>query len=212
MNDNLKKNIIGKHYFKFIVIVLLSVWIFTLFKLFYKTEDNTSKTLEALKSIESYSTNISITCKNNKQELVYTGKQKYLKNKGSLIELGKNTYLYKDGKRYVKNNDTGKVIEEKAEKEDVFRLSFIEEYLNYLYTEQNLKNIKTKSEGKDEETLCFQLLGNNENLRSAKLIISNIEGLPKELIILNKKNEVTVKIKYENFLKNEKVNEAELKF
>lgn len=206
------KNIIAKHYFKFIVIILLLILSFNIFKIFSKKEDDIYIKLDSLKNMTSYATNISITCKNDKQELIYTGKQKYIKDKGGILQLEKNDYLYKNGKLYIKNKGTGKVIEERNKKDDIFRLSFMEEYLKYIYMDQNLQNIKVKSEKKGEETLCFPIMGNNENLKNAKLVINNLDGLPRELIILNKKNEVTVKIKYEKFLKNAEVNEEELKF
>ncbi|MFX0549413.1 germination lipoprotein GerS-related protein [Hathewaya histolytica] len=202
----------GNKVFRFLVIILLIIWGAFMLKLCTKKQESVFDSIQSLKNIQSYSASIEIISKNDKQELLYSGTQKYKKNVGSKLELEKNIYLYKDGKLYVKDKYNSKVFQDEKEKTDLFKITFIDECLKYLYTDKNLKSIKEKKNKEEIETLHFVLPGNNENVNSAKLIIDIKSKTPKELLILNKEHKVTTKIKYKDFINNVKIDESEFKF
>ncbi|AWZ47633.1 hypothetical protein C3495_01695 [Clostridiaceae bacterium 14S0207] len=181
----------------FILVIILG---FNIYKILTVGKKDTLNSLESLKSMSSYTSKIDIIMKNNKEEILYSGEQKYKRYQGSKLELEKNTYFFKNDKIYVKDNK-GKIYEEKSQ-DGMYKLCFIEQYLQYLYLQQYSKEKNIEYEGKTCQVFKFEVPMNNSNLQKACVILDKKEKIPKMIKVFNRKGEETLIVKYKEFLKN----------
>lgn len=170
-------------------------------------EDN--NIIDNIKVMQSYKTKVNITVKNDKQEILYCGQQIYKSSKGSKMTLEKNKYMIKDGKLLVQDQN-GKRYEENKE-DALYRLSFIEEYLRYIYIDNKIDHKEKTYDGIPCEVFSFELIGNNDNIYKAKMFFDKKTSNPIEIKIYNKKGQETINIKYAEFIRNLKIDDNEFK-
>lgn len=169
-----------------------------------------NKVTNKLKDLESYSSDVHINVNNDKQKLTYVGKQYYLRGAGSRLELEKQrVFLFKDDNIYVTDLSNGLKYSTLENAQDIFKLSFIGEYVNLLYTNEVIKySYKTEDNNK---YLLIELIipGNNRNMSKGILYVKESNNLPEKIIICDAKGKENVEITYENFAPNSKL-ETEL--
>jgi len=146
-----------------------------------------------LKNMDSYTTEMNMDVKNDKQTINYKAKQSYLRGGGYKLELNKNrVFIYKnDNKIYVSDKNSGTKYVQSKDFDEVFKLSFIGEYIGLLYTNEEIKYV-TKTINNIEYTVIELLIpGNNKNINKALLYVNNKSMLPTKwlftILIIRKK-------------------------
>ena len=176
-----------------------------------KKPKNTNDILTYLKNMESYTTELNIDVKNDKQTINYKAKQTYLRGGGYKLELNKNrVFIFKtDDKIYVSdNNNKIKYVQSKSF-DEVFKLSFIGEYIGLLYTNEEIKYKMETINGIEYSVINLFIPGSNKNINNALLYINTKSMIPERLVIYDVKGKEKINITYTNFLANVKVEPAE---
>lgn len=206
---SVKKKLINKRSiisFSLFLVCLTCIGIYIKNISFTKDDNNI---IENIKVMQSYKTKVNIMVKNDKQEILYCGEQIYKSSIGSKMNLEKNQYILKDGKLLVK--DEKNMAYEENKEDLVYRLSFLEEYLRYIYLDSKIDHKEKTYDGVPCEVFSFELIGNNDNMYKAKIFFDKKTGNPIETKIYNKKGKETVTIKYMEFIKNIKIEDDEFK-
>lgn len=162
-----------------------------------------------LKELSSYSCSADITIKNNKDTYTYSTNQIYSKEVGTRIELGKDrVYIYLQDKIYVTDlkNNLKYLMDKNVD--GIYRLSIIREYVNLLYTNENIKyNYKT-ADGQEYQTIELIIPGNNRNMSKAILYVNMKTKSPYKLYIYDLKDVERVEILYNDFKPNIDINKT----
>lgn len=201
----MKKNMI------IILSIVLAVICFLLLifmpKLLKNKKINPENIIDNLKDLKSYSTNMSIEIKNDKQKLKYDCKQMYKRGVGYRLEIDKNRVLvFKDDKIYVTDLENNCLYSTGKEFDEVYKIGFIGEYIKLLYTDEKI-NYSNKKENEKEYLLIDLIIpSNNKNIKRAVMWVEKKEKKPYKTIIYNEDSEETIEIKYNNFQKNIDVN------
>jgi outer membrane lipoprotein-sorting protein len=173
-----------------------------------KAIDPNSTTLY-LKELSSYICSADIKIKNNKNTYTYSTNQTYLKDVGTRIELDKDrVYIYLDEKIYVTDlkNSLKYLMDKNVD--GIYRLSIIGEYINLLYTNENIKyNYKT-IDGLKYQTIELIIPGNNRNMSKAILYVDMKTKLPQKLYIYDSKDVERVEIVYNEFKPNVEIDKG----
>ena len=171
-----------------------------------KNTDPNSLTMY-LKELSSYSCRADIKIKNSKDTYTYSTNQSYLKDIGSRIELGKDrVYIYLDDKIYVTDlkNNLKYLMDKNVD--GIYRLSIIQEYINLLYTNENIKYNSKNIDGQEYQTIELIIPGNNRNMCKAILYVNTKTKSPYKLYIYDSKEQERVEIVYNDFKANIEVN------
>ena len=156
-----------------------------------------------LKELTSYSCGADIKIKNNRDTYTYSTYQIYSKEVGTRIELGKDrVYIYLDDKIYVTDlkNNLKYLMDKNVD--GIYRLSIIEEYVNLLYTNENIKYNYKNIDGQKYQTIELIIPGNNRNMSKAILYVNVKTKLPHKLYIYDSKDQERVEIVYNEFKPN----------
>lgn len=162
--------------------------------------------LNHLKSLSSYSANINIKIKNDRQELIYECKQFYDKIQGYRLEVGSDrVQIYKEKKIYMKDNNNGSryVLEDNFDQ--TYSLSFIGKYIGLLYTNETINYSLKEIEGISYQIIELLLPGNNRNMHRADMYINTRTYLPEKVIIYDWKAKERVFITYSDLKVNEEM-------
>ncbi|MPQ33533.1 hypothetical protein E4V42_19165 [Clostridium estertheticum] len=176
-----------------------------------KTPKDTNDITTFLKNMDSYTTNMNMDIKNDKQTINYKAKQSYLKGGGYKLELNKNrVFIYKsDDKIYIKDKNNGRSYVQSKSFDAVLKLSFIGEYIGLLYTNEEIKYV-TKNVNNIEYTVINLFIpGNNKNINNALLYVNNKSMLPEKMIIYDNSGKEKINITYTNFIANLKIEPKE---
>ncbi|MCB2353282.1 germination lipoprotein GerS-related protein [Clostridium estertheticum] len=190
-----------------LLIVLSSV----LFTSCDKTPKDTNDITTFLKNMDSYTTNMNMDIKNDKQTINYKAKQSYLKGGGYKLELNKNrVFIYKsDDKIYINDKNNGRSYVQSKSFDEVLKLSFIGEYIGLLYTNEEIKYV-TKTVNNIEYTVINLFIpGNNKNINNALLYVNNKSMLPEKMVIYDTSGKEKINITYTNFSANLKIEPKE---
>ncbi|MCB2305258.1 hypothetical protein LGL08_02240 [Clostridium estertheticum] len=176
-----------------------------------KTPKDTNDITTFLKNMDSYTTNMNMDIKNDKQTINYKAKQSYLKGGGYKLELNKNrVFIYKsDDKIYINDKNNGRSYVQSKSFDEVLKLSFIGEYIGLLYTNEEIKYL-TKTVNNIEYTVINLFIpGNNKNINNALLYVNNKSMLPEKMIIYDTSGKEKINITYTNFIANLKIEPKE---
>ncbi|MBX4258692.1 hypothetical protein KTC96_18205 [Clostridium estertheticum] len=176
-----------------------------------KTPKDTNDITTFLKNMDSYTTNMNMDIKNDKQTINYKAKQSYLKGGGYKLELNKNrVFIYKsDDKIYINDKNNGRSYVQSKSFDEVLKLSFIGEYIGLLYTNEEIKYV-TKNVNNIEYTVINLFIpGNNKNINNALLYVNNKSMLPEKMIIYDTSGKEKINISYTNFIANLKIEPKE---
>lgn len=168
--------------------------------------------LEGLKNIDSYTSDVTIDIKNDRQTVKYSGKQYYIKNKGYRFDLGEERiFIYNGDNIYVKDlkNNTQYITENSFD--EVFKIGFINECVKLIYTNEELKIKDNKTNDKNYKVVNLILPGNNKSLYEADLYINSKGIIPEYLKIYDSKHNEVIMVTYKNFNKNEEIKEEIMK-
>lgn len=165
-----------------------------------KSQKNPNEVTDFLKDLDSYSTDFIMEVKNDKQTIAYEGKQFYNKDLGYRLELGEDrVFIYKSDKIYV--NDIKNNVKYTTDKDfdSTYKLSFINEYIMLLYTNEDIKYDFKDIEGKKYQLINLTIPGGNKEISKAVMYVDTKSYLPEWVIIYDEKDQERVKITYKNF-------------
>jgi outer membrane lipoprotein-sorting protein len=183
------------------VLLVVGAMVFTIIS---KPKD-ANDVLSFLKDIKQYKSDVSIEVVNDIQTLLYKGQQTYKKDLGYKLDLGQGrTFIFKGDEVVVIDKENQRDYKVDKTFDEVFKYSFIGEYIGLIYTNEDL-NFKKESIN-EEEFLLIELLipGSNRNLSKGVLYVSTKDSLPKKLLIYDNKDRERIRVTYENFDCNEK--------
>ncbi|MBU3213611.1 hypothetical protein LL033_12485 [Clostridium estertheticum] len=190
---------------------LLFVLTSVLFTSCDKTPKDTNDITTFLKNMDSYTTNMNMDIKNDKQTINYKVKQSYLKGGGYKLELNKNrVFIYKsDDKIYINDKNNGRSYVQSKSFDEVLKLSFIGEYIGLLYTNEEIKYVTKKVNNIEYTVIDLFIPGNNKNINNALLYVNNKSMLPEKMIIYDTSGKEKINITYTNFIANLKIEPKE---
>jgi outer membrane lipoprotein-sorting protein len=176
-----------------------------------KKPKDTNYIINYLKDIESYTTEMNMDIKNDRQTINYKEKQSYLKGGGYKLELNNDrVFVYKnDNNIYVSDKNSGRKYVQSKDFDEVLKLSFIGEYIGLLYTNEEIKySIKNIN---DIEYLVIDLFipGNNKNINNALLYVNTKNMIPDKMVVYDILSKEKIVITYTNFIPNAKVEPEE---
>lgn len=200
---------------KTLLLLLSLMFLFSsvLFTSCNKKPKDTNDITTYLKNIKSYTTNMNMDIKNDKQTINYKAKQSYLRGGGYKLELNKNrVFIYKtDDKIYISDKNNGRSYVQSKSFDEVFKLSFIGEYIGLLYTNEEIKYVTKKIDGIEYTVINLFIPGNNKNINNALLYVNNKNMLPSKMVIYDTSGKEKIDITYTNFLPNVKIEPSEFK-
>ncbi|MBW9150866.1 germination lipoprotein GerS-related protein [Clostridium estertheticum] len=176
-----------------------------------KTPKDTNDITTFLKNMDSYTTNMNMDIKNDKQTINYKAKQSYLKGGGYKLELNKNrVFIYKsDDKIYINDKNNGRSYVQSKSFDEVLKLSFIGEYIGLLYTNEQIKYVTKNINNIGYTVIDLFIPGNNKNINNALLYVNNKSMLPEKMIIYDTSGKEKINITYTNFIANLKIEPKE---
>ncbi|MBK5239605.1 germination lipoprotein GerS-related protein [Clostridium sp.] len=176
-----------------------------------KKPKDTNDITTFLKNIESYTTEMSMDIKNDRQTINYRATQTYLRGGGYKLELNSDrVFLYKtDNNIYVSDKNSGTKYIQSKDFDEVFKLSFIGEYIGLLYTNEEIKYAIESNNGIEYTVINLFIPGNNKSINNALLYVNTKSMIPEKMIIYDVKGKEKIHITYTKFLPNVKVESSE---
>jgi outer membrane lipoprotein-sorting protein len=200
MNKKVIFSLVGV--FTAFVLLIVGVMVFTVIS---KPKD-VNDIVSHLKEIKQYKSDVNLEVVNDMQTLLYKGHQTYKKDLGYKLDLGEGrTFIFKGDEITVIDKENQKDYKVDKTFDEVFKYSFIGEYIELINTNEEL-NFK-KETINEEELLLIDLLipGSNRNMFKGVMYVSVKENLPKKLVIYDTKDKERIRCTYENFVYGEKV-------
>lgn len=189
----------------FLIIALFSSLFFSGCKT-RKMEPN--EVTDFLKDMNSYSTDVSIQIKNDKQTINYNCKEFYRQDIGYRLEINQDrVMIYKNNKIYINDIKNNKKYVAKEDFDNLYSYSFIGEYIRLLYTDENVKySYKTES---GREFLLIKLIipGGSREINNAVMYVDNKSFKPEKVIIFDDKGNEKVLVEYKKLILDEDVSE-----
>ena len=159
--------------------------------------------LTKLKELNKYSTDITMTFKNDRVTDVYKGKLVFSREKGYILELDNGRrMIFNSDEIKIKDSITGDEYVRKTENDKIHKFIFLEEYIKLLYTDQKL-NFTMQQENETEYLIIhLKINEENDNMKTASLWVDKVKVEPKKIVVYNKDNKESISIEYRNFDKN----------
>ncbi|SHH57861.1 germination lipoprotein GerS-related protein [Clostridium grantii] len=173
-----------------------------------KKELQAEDVISELKEIGAYSCDIAIHNKNSKQTVTYNCKQYYNSQFGHRLEIDDERILiFKGNDISINDLNNGAFYSTDDDFDSVFKLSFVEEYIGLLYTDEEIKYVFENEEGKNIMLIYLNIPGSNRNLNKAVMYVDADEVVPIKTIIYDFQDKEKIQFVYENFQKSEDVGE-----
>ncbi|MGV8983934.1 germination lipoprotein GerS-related protein [Clostridium sp.] len=176
-----------------------------------KKPKNTNDIITFLKNMESYTTEMNMDVKNDKQTINYKASQSYLRGGGYKLQLNNNrVFIYKsDDNIYISDKNNGTKYVQSKDFDEVLKLCFIGEYIGLLYTNEEIKYSVETSNDVEYSVINLFIPGNNKNINNAMLYVNSKSMLPEKLLIYDTKGKEKIKVTYTNFHPNVKIEPSE---
>lgn len=195
---------------KKIILIALSIFIIIsgsfIFKYKNSKDRNPNDAIDCLKSLDSYTCDVDVHIKNSKQEIEKKCRQFYSKKYGNKLEIdGKRVLLYKENNITVRdlNNNNQYVLDKNFD--DVFKLSFIEQYIGLLYTNHDIENSFKTIEKRQYQLIELTIPGNNRNLNRAILYVNLENNNPEKIVVYDIKGKEILSFLYSKFIPNAEI-------
>jgi outer membrane lipoprotein-sorting protein len=159
-----------------------------------------------LKYLDGYSTDFVMETKNDKQTITQEGKQYYNKGQGYRLELGQDrVFIYKEDKIYVQ--DVKNKFKYTLDKgfDNGYKISFINEYINMLYTNEEIKYDIKDIESKKYQLIELIIPGGSRETSKAVMYVDLKTCIPQWIFVYDDKENERIKITFKNFQANPEV-------
>ena len=176
-----------------------------------KKPKDTNDITTFLKNMESYTTEMNMDIKNDKQKINYKAKQTYLRGGGYKLELNNDrVFIFKnDNNIYISDKNNGRKYVQSKDFDEVLKLSFIGEYIGLLYTNEEIKYVMKKINDIEYTVIDLFIPGSNKNINNALLYVNNKTMIPEKMVIYDTNGKEKIEITYTNFLPNVQIEESE---
>ncbi|MFU0824130.1 germination lipoprotein GerS-related protein [Clostridium sp.] len=173
-----------------------------------KKEKNPNDAIDYLKSLNSYTCDVSVHIKNSMQEIETQCKQFYRKDYGHRLDIDKDRILlYKKNDIIVSDLNNNMKYTLDKEFDSVYKLSFIEEYIGLLYTDEDIESSFKEIEGREYQLIQLNIPGNNRNICKAVMYVNLEDNCPDKIVIYDIKGNEVLNFIYKNFVPNAEVSE-----
>lgn len=163
-------------------------------------DEKTKDVVPYLRNIKSYSTDMDMTIKNDKQKLNYLGKQFYAQGLGYRLELNKErVFIYTDDKVYVSDLINGQKYTTENGSGNMYKISFLNEFVKLLYANGEINYTFKEIDGQIYELVTTSIAENNRNMDRLVLYVNQKEKEPRGLVVYDAKGNEKIAIKYRNF-------------
>jgi len=161
--------------------------------------------------MESYTTEMNMELKNDKQTINYKARQSYLRGGGYKLELNNNrVFIYKaDNNIYISDKNNGTKYVQSKDFDEVLKLCFIGEYIGLLYTNEKIKYSMETINDIEYTVINLFIPGSNKNINNAMLYVNSKSMIPEKLLIYDIKGKEKIKITYTDFHPNVKIEPLE---
>ena len=164
-----------------------------------KPARNVEEVLDFIKSIESYESYVEYEIKNDKKASIKKAKQYFHKDEGYRLELEqKRVYVYKEDSIEVEDIVNNAKYSLDKDFDELYRFTFIGEYIKYLYSSQDIKYFCKNLEGKNYMVVELIIPGNNRNLKTAFMYVDLTKNLPEKIVIFDERGNERVSAIYRN--------------
>lgn len=161
-----------------------------------------------LKDLESYSANVSIQIKNDKQTINYDCNEFFKKDVGYRLEINKDrVMIYKNNKIYINDIKNNSKYTAKEDFDNLYRLSFIGEYISLLYTDEDIKYSYKTINGREFLLIKLIIPGGSREINNAVMYVDNNSFKPEQLIIYDDKGKERVLVEYKKIVLDEDVSD-----
>ena len=176
-----------------------------------KKPKDTNDITTFLKNMESYTTEMNMDVKNDKQKINYKARQSYLQGGGYKLELNNDrVFIYKnDDNIYISDKNNGTKYVQSKDFDEVLKLSFIGEYIGLLYTNEEIKYVIKNINDIEYTVIDLFIPGSNKNINNALMYVNTKTMLPERLVIYDIKGKEKIEITYTKFLPNAKIEPSE---
>ncbi|WMJ80498.1 germination lipoprotein GerS-related protein [Clostridium sp. MB40-C1] len=171
-----------------------------------KKEVDPNRVVKSLKDLNSYTCDVDINIKNTRQGIKFECKQFYDKRYGGRLDLnGDRKFIYRKNDIVVNDlkNDKEYIVDKKFD--SVYKLSFIQEYINLLYTNEEIRYSTQTTDDKVYQLIHLIIPGNNRNINKAIMYVNIENNLPEKTIICDIKGNEAISFVYKNFTTNPKL-------
>jgi outer membrane lipoprotein-sorting protein len=170
-------------------------------------QDDPNKVLDFLKDLDAYSTDFVMETKNDKQTITQEGKQFYNKKQGYRLELGQDrVFIYKSDKIYVHDVKNNFKYTLDKDFDSGYKITFINEYINLLHTNEEIKYALKEIEGKKYQLIELIIPGGNEEISKAVMHVNIKTRCPEWIFVYDEKENERIKISYKSFQANPELN------
>nr|WP_275935994.1 germination lipoprotein GerS-related protein [Clostridium haemolyticum] len=115
--------------------------------------------------------------------------------------------LYKENDITVRDLNNNKQYKLDKNFDDVYKLSFIEEYIGLLYTNQDIESSFKTIKDREYQLINLTIPGNNRNLNKAILYVNLENNNPEKIAIYDIKGKEMLSFLYKNFIPNAEISE-----
>lgn len=197
---------------KVLMLFISSIFIIFIITGCGKKELQTGDIIKQLKEIESYSCDIEIHNKNSKQEIVYYCKQYYNNKYGHRLDINdERVLIFKGNDIQINDLNSGAFYVTSKDFDSVFKLSFIEEYIGLLYTDEEVKCVFENENGRNVMMIYLNIPGSNRNLSRAVMYVDAENATPIKTVIYDFSDSEKIQFVYKNFIKTEEIGEERFK-
>lgn len=194
---------------KLLVLFIVCVFINVCFYGCTKKDVDPNKVVQSLKDLSSYTCDLDINIKNPNQEVKLECKQFYDKQLGRRLDLnGERRFIYRKDDVLVNDLKNNRQYTLDKNFDSVYKLSFLKEYIDLLYTNQNIKHEFKTFNNKNYQLISLTIPGNNRNIHSAVMYVNRDEGIPEKTVVCDIKGNEVVSFIYKNFVPNPKLEKS----
>ena len=176
-----------------------------------KKPKDTNDITTYLKNMKSYTTDMNMDVKNDKQKINYKARQVYLQGGGYKLELNNDrVFIFKtDDNIYISDKNNGTKYVQSKDFDVVLKLSFIGEYIGLLYTNEEIKYVIKTINDIEYTVIDLFIPSGNKNINNALLYVNNKSMIPEKMVIYDINGKEKIEITYTNFLPNVEVEPSE---
>jgi outer membrane lipoprotein-sorting protein len=188
---------------KLLILFVVMVGLVMLFSGCKRGQGNPNEVTDFLKYLDGYSTDFTMETKNDKQTTTQEGKQYYNKGQGYRLELGQDrAFIYKEDKIYVQDvkNNFRYTLDKGFD--NGYKISFINEYIKMLYTNEEIRYDFKEIEGKKYQLIELIIPGGSKETSKAVMYVDVKTFLPQWIFVYDEKENERIKITFKNFQTN----------
>ena len=173
---------------------------------------NETKIIDSLKNMKGYETDIELEVLNGRQNIKYSGKQKYLKNIGKEINLGENRiFTYDKDSIHVNDKANMKKYDLPENFDEILNQLGVEKFCEFLDSSSQVVISNKELDNKEYLAIDLLLPGYNKNIYRGIMYIDSESGIPNQYHILDEKGTIRIRCNYKKFLNKEKIENFEIK-